>query len=75
MSDEVLDSMIIKSSWLKRFVAKKIAACVRKKLGVDVTLSFLDDIDLTIDADTALLQTTISVDMSKKDLQKLLKGI
>lgn len=75
MSDEVQDSMLVKSAWLRRFLAKKISSVVEKKVGINIDIAFLNGIDITIDNDTASLQTFVSIDIPKKELQKLLKTL
>lgn len=75
MSDEVQDYMLVKSAWLRRFIAKKISSIVEKKVGIDIDLAFLDDINIAIDNDTASLQAFVSIDIPKKELQKLLKTL
>lgn len=73
MSDEVQDYMVVKSAWLKRFIAKKISSAVEKKIGIDIDLAFLNDINVAIDNDEASLEAFVRVDIPKKELQKLLK--
>lgn len=75
MSDEVQDSMLVKSAWLRRFIAKKISSAAKKKVGIDIDLTFLNDIDISIDNDTASMQAFVSIDIPKKELQKLLKTL
>jgi len=68
-----MDSMIIKSTFMKNLINKYIEKQIKKKLGCDVSVS-LDDVEVLIN-DEASIALGVHIDCKKEEVKKIFEKL
>lgn len=67
-----MDEMRINSRILKKIISRLIERTLRKKLGIDPTIQFNDEIRITMDEDDVYLHLNVDVMCKSDELDKLI---
>lgn len=70
-----MDEMKIASGFMQGTLIRIIRKWLFKKLGIEIGLKFDDAISVKFDGEKATLHVSVTADMSKDDLSKLLKDL
>lgn len=70
-----MDEMIIKTNFMQTIISKIIRKVIKQKTGCNAELKFNEPIQVSFDDDKVKLHISLDAELSKEDLQKLLKDL